>query len=202
MFYSLPSYLEWYVESCSVINKANEQDELLSEPGYDIAMKRLLAELMEVYSPYRFVTKDQFVKIYKAVMGAYGEYETEVFSEEVTELSRETEGLMSLYEGLFDSGQICEPIKTREMSRRLGITRDRLLIILNKYKDVLPVQYAWRATGVRGDWRFDPAQIDNFKRWLMNRDKHQTEVDVDSGLDVSYMINERSRQGCKPSKNE
>jgi hypothetical protein len=189
MFHSLTEYLDWYVESCSVINKADAQDNVVSSCEYDPAMRRLLEELIEFYSPLRFVTKQQFVVIYQSVTSLYSECTSDdgtfQYAEDgdVKELARNIEGLMSLYQGLFDGGQICEPIRTPEMARRLGISPRTLVIKLNKYPP--PVQYAWKLTKVRGDWRFDPAQLDNFKRWLGNlEDPMPGEV----GMDVTSLV--------------
>lgn len=188
MFYSLPSYLEWYVESCSVLGKAKAQDEVLSEPNYDLTMRRLLEELIDEYSPFRFVTESQFVNIYKAVMRNYGEYE-EADGEDVEEISADTEGLMGLYDGLFDSGQLCEPIRTKEMARRLGVSNQMLINIMKANQDRVPTQYAWRVTP-KGGWRFDPAQTDNFKRWLMNNKTEKFDENAHT-IDMSHMVRPR-----------
>ena len=180
MFHSLPEYLDWYVESCSVINKADAQDSILSESGYDPTMRQLLENLMDVYSPYRFVNKQQFILIYRSVMSCHI-----VFGEDDVNTGGDKdglpEGLMSLYEGLFNNGQLCKPIGTKEMAERLGIYHRTLVAKLNKFTP--PIQYAWKITKVRGDWRYDPMQIDNFKRWLAN-----CEEEVVEGPDVTHMV--------------
>lgn len=192
MFHSLADYADWYVESCLVLNKADAQDDMLSECGYDPTMRRLLEELIEYYSPLRFVTEKQFIIIYQHISHQYGEdVETGMpthFGEDGDrkEELNNIEGMMSLYDGLFNNGQLCEPIKTPEMAKRLGVSHRTLVAKLNKFPP--PVHYAWKLSKIRGDWRYDPTQIDNFKRWLCNLEDGVTE-----GPDVSSLVDVKPR---------
>ena len=188
MFYSLQSYIEWYNESVRVLSIADAQDDILSEPNYNIPMKRLLSILTEVYSPYRFVSYEQYDRICRA-MRSYDKHQiTSGSISELRDLFDNTEGLMELYGGLIDSGQLCEPLTSKELAFRLGVTQEFLLQHLRRYKGELPIQYGWK-TSLNGEWRFDPLQLDNIKRWMMNREtgvKVYTKNEV--GIDVTSLV--------------
>ena len=165
-FESVIDLLFWYADSKKLLINLQKES-----PYYDskCPLTKTLEVLTEFYDPRPVLGDDaRLAEIYRVLWGL-GELDDcglgRVCYEDIPLDVRED--LQRMEQEYVADGKIMKAIRTREMAEELGIETFSLQRIL--WKRVPPIEMAWKVGEKKySRWRFDPAQIDNFKRWLSN----------------------------------
>lgn len=158
--------LLWYAESRKLL--INTQQSSHYDPSCPLT--QTLELLTDFYDPRQVCSDDKLERIYHELW-RLSEYDAcgRVCYDDLSQELRDD--LAGIEREFGKDGRIMKAFRTSQMAEVLGMHQRSLTNFLTKNKP--PIELAWRVNNNKqSGWRFDPAQADNFKRWLANRSQY------------------------------
>lgn len=158
--------LLWYAESRKLL--ISIQNSSHYDPSCPLT--QTLKVLTDFYNPREICSDEKLERIYRELW-RLSEYDAcgRVCYDDLSQELREN--LVMIEREFSKDGRIMKALRTGQMADVIGMHQRSLTKFLST--NTPPVELAWRVNNnKRSSWRFDPAQIDNFKRWLSNRSRY------------------------------